>query len=349
MWQNLRQWLNHTLLVSVALTETGGVHTLRLRTAWLVFGFLFAMSGWLGVGLAGDYAAARLKAHLTGNTEVAYYLDVITQLKAERDAQKQQVRMIAQQMGILQARLDRFDALGAKLRSEGTLLSEAPATPGQDNGRGGPEYDTGGPIPTIADVQKQLGLLNTHADDAEIALETSLAMAIRKALGPTNEGLPYLWPLMMAKFRYSSGFGWRVDPFKNTKAWHAGMDLATPVGSPVTAAGDGVVTYAGWRFGYGFLVEVKHAQGFSTRYGHLSKPIAHEGQRVNAGDLIALSGNTGRSTGAHLHFEVRRNNIALNPVPFVKDTRDQVLAQAKRGRGQQLLAAWQGGGKVAKK
>jgi murein DD-endopeptidase MepM/ murein hydrolase activator NlpD len=129
------------------------------------------------------------------------------------------------------------------------------------------------------------------------------------------------------------------------------MDLATPIGSLVTSAGDGVVAYAGWRFGYGFLVEVKHAQGFSTRYGHLSKPLVREGQRVNAGDLIALSGNTGRSTGSHLHFEVRRDDVALNPVPFVKDTREQVVAQAQKGRGTQLLAAYnnKNKGKVARK
>jgi murein DD-endopeptidase MepM/ murein hydrolase activator NlpD len=359
MASKVRQWLNHTLLVSVAFTETGGVHTLRLRAAWVVGACVFMLSGWLGMALAGDYAAARLKARITGNAEVAYYIDVINQLKAERDAQQQQVKLIAQEMGVLQARLDRFDALGAKLKADGTILSEAPnikggASDGDSaaigNGKGGPE-DFKGPIPTMEDVQKQLGLLNNHADDAEIALETSLAMAIRKAVGPTNEGMPYLWPLMIAQFRYSSSFGWRVDPFHNTKAWHAGMDLATPVGSLVTAAGDGVVTYAGWRFGYGFLVEVKHSQGFSTRYGHLSKPLVREGQKVNAGDLIALSGNTGRSTGAHLHFEVRRDNVALNPVPFVKDTRDQVVAQAKKGRGAQLLAAYNAKlkGKVAKK
>ncbi|HEX2858829.1 MAG TPA: M23 family metallopeptidase [Alphaproteobacteria bacterium] len=337
----LREWFNHTLLVSVAFTETGGVHTLRLRSAWIVCACVFMLSGWLGMVVAGDFAAARLKAHITGNAEMAYYIDVISQLKAERDAQQQQVRLIAQEMGVLQARLDRFDALGAKLKAEGTLLSEAPAKGGDTDGdgKGGPE-DLKGPLPSMDDVRKQLGLLTTHADDAEIALETSLAMAIRKAMGPTNEGLPYLWPLMMPTFRYSSSFGWRVDPFHNTKAWHAGMDLASPIGSPVIAAGDGVVTYAGWRFGYGFLVEIKHAQGFSTRYGHLSKTIAREGQKVKAGDLVALLGNTGRSTGAHLHFEVRRDEVALNPVPFIKDTKDDVLAQAAKGRGTQLLAAW---------
>jgi len=359
MIPNIRQLLTHRLTVSVALTETGGIHTLRLRTAWLAAAVVFSLSGWLGMALAGDVFRARLTATLTGDTNAKYYLDMITELRAQRDAEREQMRTIAQQLGVLQARLDRFDALGNKLKAEGTLLevSDTENTEGTDfeeygpgDGKGGPEVPAPSTLPSMVDIREQVTQLTSKADFAEIALETSLALAIRSSLGgAANGGIPYLWPLPTATYRLSSPFGWRSDPLRRHRAWHAGMDLADSTGSPVTAAADGVVTFVGWRMGYGNLVEVKHENGFVTRYGHLSKGIAYEGQRVNAGDLIALVGSTGRSTGPHLHFEVRKDGNALNPYPFIKDTRDEVMQQARAGRARELLAQWKAEARAAKK
>ena len=116
------------------------------------------------------------------------------------------------------------------------------------------------------------------------------------------------------KGRKTSGFGTRRDPFKARRfQFHRGIDLACPIGTPVRAARSGRVIFRGYRGGYGRLVIVKHEHGYRTLYGHLSRYRVKPGQRVRAGDVIALSGNTGRSTGPHLHFEVRRGNRAVNP------------------------------------
>ncbi len=116
----------------------------------------------------------------------------------------------------------------------------------------------------------------------------------------------------------SSTFGVRKDPLIGTPAMHSGMDFRAPAGSPAKVTAPGTVIKAGWYGGYGRMVEVEHAGGFSTRYGHLSKILVKEGQTVAAGDVVGKVGSSGRSTGPHLHYEVRRHGDALNPVRFIK-------------------------------
>jgi murein DD-endopeptidase MepM/ murein hydrolase activator NlpD len=115
----------------------------------------------------------------------------------------------------------------------------------------------------------------------------------------------------------TSLFGNRIDPFFGKLAMHPGIDFREPIGTKVHTTGDGIVTYAGASNGYGNLVEIDHGNGISTRYGHLSKILVKKGDKVKEGDLIALSGSTGRSTGPHLHYEVRRNNQAVDPLRFL--------------------------------
>jgi murein DD-endopeptidase MepM/ murein hydrolase activator NlpD len=117
--------------------------------------------------------------------------------------------------------------------------------------------------------------------------------------------------------RVSSNFGNRKDPFTGGRAFHAGIDFPAPRGTPVLSAGYGKVTFVGQRPGYGNTVEVTHGTGLVTRYGHLSAFIAKEGDIVSAGTPIAKVGSTGRSTGPHLHFEVRRQNVALDPGKYL--------------------------------
>ncbi|HST35922.1 MAG TPA: M23 family metallopeptidase [Allosphingosinicella sp.] len=117
---------------------------------------------------------------------------------------------------------------------------------------------------------------------------------------------------------FTSGYGVRSDPFRGRAAMHAGIDLAGPYGTPIYATADGVVGRAEYNNGgYGNLVEINHGQGIQTRYGHLSRYVARAGQRVRRGELIGYMGSTGRSTGSHLHYEVRINGTAVNPVPFI--------------------------------
>jgi murein DD-endopeptidase MepM/ murein hydrolase activator NlpD len=128
--------------------------------------------------------------------------------------------------------------------------------------------------------------------------------------------IPSLKPVKNANF--TSGFGVRSDPFQGRAAMHGGIDLAGPLGTPIYATADGYVGRSAWAGGYGNLIEIEHGKGIQTRYGHLSKALVRPGQRVKRGDQIALMGSTGRSTGSHLHYEVRIDGKAVNPVPFMQ-------------------------------
>jgi murein DD-endopeptidase MepM/ murein hydrolase activator NlpD len=119
---------------------------------------------------------------------------------------------------------------------------------------------------------------------------------------------------------FTSGFGVRSDPFRGRAAMHAGIDLSGPIGTPIYATADGVVGRSQWVSGYGNLVELDHGRGIQTRYGHLSRSMVIAGQKVKRGDMIALMGSTGRSTGSHLHYEVRIDGKAVNPIPFMQST-----------------------------
>jgi len=116
----------------------------------------------------------------------------------------------------------------------------------------------------------------------------------------------------------TSGYGYRVDPFTRKKRFHSGIDIANVLGTPVKAAYDGVVTFAGRNGGYGNCIIIKHPLGYSTLYGHLSKIQVKKGQYVSKGKQIGKMGSTGRSTGSHLHFEIRRFNKTINPSFYVK-------------------------------
>jgi murein DD-endopeptidase MepM/ murein hydrolase activator NlpD len=145
--------------------------------------------------------------------------------------------------------------------------------------------------------------------------------------------IPSSKPVSGANF--TSGFGVRSDPFRGSAAMHAGIDLAGPIGTPIYATADGVVGRAEWANGYGNLVELEHGKGIQTRYGHLSKILVKPNTRIKRGDKIALMGSTGRSTGSHLHYEVRIDGRAVNPVPFLQSS-DYLLAVQRRAEATQV-------------
>ena len=129
---------------------------------------------------------------------------------------------------------------------------------------------------------------------------------------------------------FTSGFGVRSDPFHAGAAMHPGIDLAGAYGTPIYATADGTVLRAGWNSGgYGNLVEIDHGRGITTRYGHMSAILVAAGDRITRGQLVGRMGSTGRSTGNHLHYEVRIDGRAVNPIPFMKTT-DYVLAMQRR-------------------
>jgi murein DD-endopeptidase MepM/ murein hydrolase activator NlpD len=137
-----------------------------------------------------------------------------------------------------------------------------------------------------------------------------------KAAQEISDSVPVHLPVS-GNFRQSSGFGNRNDPFSGSRAFHSGLDFAAPSGTTVLSAGKGVVSFVGQKSGYGNVVEVTHANSLVTRYAHLSGFLSEEGQAVNTGTPIAKVGSTGRSTGPHLHFEVRKADQALNPKTFI--------------------------------
>nr|MBC7244393.1 M23 family metallopeptidase [Chloroflexota bacterium] len=124
---------------------------------------------------------------------------------------------------------------------------------------------------------------------------------------------PHLWPTAVR--RISSKFGYRT--LYGTLEFHNGIDIPIWYGSQVFATKDGVVTKAGWQAGYGWIVEIEHDMGFTTIYGHNSKLLVKKGDEVKAGDVIALSGSSGRSTGPHLHYEIRLNDVPVDPLKYL--------------------------------
>lgn len=174
------------------------------------------------------------------------------------------------------------------------------------DGQGGPltpiRLSTRNEAPFAEEVRANSILLGLQEIDQyrEAAFDTPFAMPVRTAV------------------RYTSGFGNRRDPFGRGVRGHEGQDMAGAYGSPIYATADGVVTYAGWQSGYGRLVKIRHAHGFETRYGHLAQVRAEVGQKVSRGDRIGDMGNSGRSTGTHLHYEVRIGGSAKNPMTFIK-------------------------------
>jgi hypothetical protein len=118
----------------------------------------------------------------------------------------------------------------------------------------------------------------------------------------------------------TDGFGMRIHPILHVRLMHEGLDIVANVGTDVYATGDGVVSYVGKRGGYGNVVEIDHGFGYSTLYGHLSKPLVGSGEKVKRGQVIALSGNTGLSTAPHLHYEVRKNGVHVDPAEYFFDT-----------------------------
>ncbi len=133
--------------------------------------------------------------------------------------------------------------------------------------------------------------------------------------------------------RLSSEYGMRTHPVLGGRRAHKGVDLAGPTGTPVYATADGTVSMAQWFSSYGNYIQLEHGAGLETRYGHLSGYTVKAGQKVRKGDLIGYIGSTGRSTGPHLHYEVRVAGVAVNPVPYMVETTAQQAFALARGEG----------------
>src|SRR5690606_24664343 len=168
-----------------------------------------------------------------------------------------------------------------------------------DEAAGGPLLPVDGSLAFEARVRE--------LDEALEKLEAVKAIAAQMPIHNPAPGQPV-----------TSSFGVRRDPIIRRPAMHAGIDFRAATGTPIRSGGAGTVVKAGWNGGYGRMVEIDHGHGLATRYAHMSRILVAEGQKVGTGDIIGESGSSGRSTGPHLHYEVRRNGNAVDPLRFLK-------------------------------
>jgi murein DD-endopeptidase MepM/ murein hydrolase activator NlpD len=256
------------------------------------------------------------------------------QLKNTINSTQLHLDAYAKELGDLQARIMRLDAQNQRLlklsgdkeaiKASKEANKEAVSVPTSalapvstelpPPGSGGPlvnskhmsEADLDAAITVLSQIVDQ------HDDDMGRLEAKVLQQSVLKDMLPN--GVP-----VNAAYN-SSSYGWRIDPFTGTKAFHEGLDFTANVGTPIRAAADGIVTEAGPSAGYGNMVEVSHGYGLETRYGHASKLLVKAGERVVKGQVIAEVGSTGRSTGPHLHYEIRLNGNALDPRQYLPNS-----------------------------
>lgn len=171
----------------------------------------------------------------------------------------------------------------------------------------------------VRQSQDSYSTLSIRIDEAikNTQLREQEALQLWEELSSRQSLLAATPSIKPAKGNFTSHFGYRVSPFSKRATLHQGLDIAAPPGAPVYASAAGIVSYAGWDAGYGKLVSIDHGFGIVTRYGHNSKVFVVVGQEVKRGDVIAAVGNTGRSTGIHLHYEVRVNNVPVDPMNYI--------------------------------
>lgn len=231
--------------------------------------------------------------------------------EARRNAQAD-IDALTLRIGKLQAQMLRLNALGERLVDQGGLdkgefdFDAVPAV-------GGPGDAVDVQSVPLADFLSMLESLDSEMEDRgqKLSVLESLLMSrsLHERVMPSGKPIAEGW--------LSSRYGKRNDPFTGKQDFHKGLDFAGKQGSDVIVVGDGVVSWAGKRSGYGNLIEVNHGNGYTTRYGHNQQHLVKVGDKVKKGQQIALMGSTGRSTGPHVHFEVLQNGKTVNPSKYI--------------------------------
>lgn len=229
-----------------------------------------------------------------------------------RTRTEQSLEALASRLSMLQGHVMRLDALGSRLASMANLND---IQFGVDNppGMGGPAPASGDESLDISDLMKSLDQLQAKLDDRSEKLSVMETMLINRTL--QEQTLPGGRPIKGGWI--SSLYGYRTDPITGKREFHEGIDFAGKMGTPVMAVAAGIITWAGPRYGYGNLVEISHGKGYVTHYAHNSKILVKVGEKVEKGEVIALMGSTGRSTGPHVHFEVLRYGRHLDPSKYL--------------------------------
>jgi len=302
--------------LSCARTLTLSPRMVAVAIAGLAIAVVFSVIGLYAVTF-------RVAASL----EIPYIRDLASSLmrgEIERNEQfvRDNVSAMARRLGEMQAQLMRLDALGervaklAGIRPEEFNFRDLP-------GRGGMTSPDARPLSMeeLSDEVERLAKdVESRADYLDVVESELMSDQVRSALLPQNT------PVTTGFI--GSGFGNRLDPFSGQKAMHAGLDFAAPVGTPILAAAGGVVSAAEYNPAFGNMLVIDHGNGLQTLYAHASKLEVRPGDIVRKGQQIARVGSTGRSTGAHLHFEVHVNGTPQNPARFLSRQRaDSPLAE----------------------
>lgn len=238
---------------------------------------------------------------------VAAFPAVDTMVEPFRQLESQQLALVDKATGAAEAKLQDTQALIRRLGLDPQRFVAASDWNGATAGVGGPY------IPVSTDAEPRF---------KDLFLSWKKLSAMQSAVA----AIPAFMPAK--DYRYTSAYGVRYDPFNGGSAMHAGVDMAGAHGEPIYAAASGMVQQAGRSNGYGNLVELTHGKGIDTRYGHLSAILVKPGERVAQGQLIGRMGSTGRSTGTHLHYEVRIDGRAVDPRPFLEASAYVLAAQA---------------------
>lgn len=246
------------------------------------------------------------------------------QLKSSIISSQVHLDAYAKELGELQARMMRLDAQSQRLAKlagvkEGKVTNKPnqkpvdlqPSTSLSPANRGGPLVNSH-PM-TELDLQAAIFQLTQAVDSRDDALSTIEAEVLQQSV--LKDMLPNSSPIAAAY--NSSSYGWRIDPFNGNKAFHEGLDFTANTGTPIRAAADGIVSSAERTPDYGNIVKIDHGAGLETRYAHASKLLVKAGERVVKGQIVAEVGSTGRSTGPHLHYEIRLNGNSLDPRKYL--------------------------------
>lgn len=235
-------------------------------------------------------------------------------LQAVRHNQHQNMEALAQQLGEIQARIMRLDALSARLAEKAGVKAQDTAT---QPGQGGP-LELVQPLSAVdldAEATRLLAELEARSEQLDAISMELLQQNLKKNTFPSGAPIEAAYN--------SSSYGWRPDPFTGQKAFHRGLDFTAESGTPIYAAADGIVAQAERVPDYGNIVRVDHGFGLDTRYAHVSGFLVKVGERVSKGQPIATVGSTGRSTGPHLHYEVRLNGVPLDPRKYLQNNNGQ--------------------------
>lgn len=242
----------------------------------------------------------------------------ISNQSSEILSQRKQIQKFANEINVLKSNLVKLNKFEKKIR----IIANINNPSEKDN-----LFGVGGSIPE--DLDPKLPLTEKHnslmREMHEQARELSLASVSQEKVFESliNDlkrkrnllsSTPSIWP---TKGWLSSGFGYRISPFTGLREFHKGLDISSREGTKVIATADGVVTFAGRNGLYGNMIKIDHGHGMMTRYGHLEKMLKKRGDAVKRGDVIGLMGNTGRSTGPHVHYEVFLNGLPVNPQKYI--------------------------------